>query len=96
MNPEQLIAELNLDETAETIQVLNSLIEVSKTMIMKAVNSKLPIETYADDLIFQRAVSTLATQMYYDRALSGGYGLGLKMMIESLQGGYVNVSSSPS
>lgn len=90
MNPEQLIAELNLDETPETIQVLNELISSSKVIVSRSVNSTVSSETYEADVIYQRAVATLATQLFYDRTLSGGMSLGLKMMIETLQGEYIN------
>lgn len=90
MTPEQLINELNLDETPETTQLLTNLITSAKVIVSRSVNSTVSSETYEADVIYQRAVATLATQLFYDRTLSGGMSLGLKMMIETLQGEYIN------
>ncbi|MCM0598317.1 head-tail connector protein [Periweissella fabalis] len=89
MKPEDLIAELNLDESDETTQLITNLIETSKVIVSQAVNSKVDQTIFEADLVYQRAIMTLATQMFYDRTLDGGLSLGLKMLIENLQGKFI-------
>lgn len=93
MKPEDLIAELNLDESDETTQLIANLIETSKVIVSQAVNSKVDSTIFEADLVYQRAVMTLATQMFYDRTLDGGLSLGLRMMIENLQGKFIGGSN---
>lgn len=90
MNAEDLANELNLDIDDQTIDLIRTLIRTAETIVQNAVNSKIDVEILNSDLVFQRAVATLATQMFYDRTLDGGMSLGLRMMIENLQGKYIN------
>lgn len=90
MNAEDLANELNLDVDEQTINFIWTLIRTAETIVQNAVNSSIPVETLNSDLVFQRAVATLVTQLYYDRTLDGGMSLGLRMMIENLQGKYIN------
>ncbi|WP_461241095.1 head-tail connector protein [Paucilactobacillus sp. N302-9] len=84
---ENLITELNLDDTDETHQTVSSLIDESQSFIISSVDStKVPAD-FADNKMFDRAVKTMATQLFYDRTMANGTSLGLQMMINHLKGG---------
>jgi hypothetical protein len=80
------MTELNIDETPANTALLTSLVGQAQDIIIHSVDSTKTVEDYADNLIFQRAVITLVTQLYYDRTMSGGLSLGLRMMINHLKG----------
>lgn len=86
MDPTTVMAELNIDETPANTALITSLINQAQDIVLHSVDSTKTAEDYADNLIFQRAVITLVTQLYYDRTLSSGLSLGLQMMINHLKG----------
>lgn len=90
MNADDLANELNLDIDDQTLDFIRTLIRTAETIVQNAVNSSIPVETLNSDPVFQRAVATLVTQLYYDRTLDGGMSLGLRMLIENLMGKYIN------
>lgn len=85
-----LILELNLDESTQTTQVLSNLISFAKATVNQSVNSSINQDVYDADSLYKRSVLTLTTQLFYDRTLSAGMSLGLRMMIEQLKGVYEN------
>lgn len=86
MDPTTVLAELNLDDNDDNRKTITSLIAEAQDIIRHSVDSTKTAEDYANNLIFQRAVKTLVTDLYYDRTLSNGMSLGLKMMINHLKG----------
>lgn len=76
---------VNLDETEELI-TLEGLISTSKELIKSSVNYSLPDAELEQYLIFDAAVSALATALYYDRTLENGMPKAVNIMIVHLQG----------
>ncbi|MFT9004124.1 MAG: head-tail connector protein [Liquorilactobacillus hordei] len=81
----ELLSELNLDINDANTILINSLVTDAQIITLSAVNSTKKIEDYADNQIFQRAVKTLATQLFYDRTLANGTATGYRMMVTQLQ-----------
>lgn len=81
----ELLSELNLDINDANTILINSLVTDAQIITLSAVNSTKKIEDYADNQIFQRAVKTLATQLFYDRTLANGTAAGYRMMVTQLQ-----------
>ena len=81
----ELLSELNLDINDANTILINSLVTDAQIITLSAVNSTKKIEDYADNQIFQRAVKTLATQLFYDRTLANGSATGYRMMVTQLQ-----------
>lgn len=88
---EDLANELNLDLDENTTKTLTNLIDQAAEIVKSSVNSKVKIEDFESDQIYIRAVFTLATQLYYDRILSEGMSIGLRMMINHLVAEYAGV-----
>lgn len=81
LDANELAQELNLDEDTTT---LTALLTHAQAVVDHAVGGT----PSTDDLLYKRAVYTVATQLYYDRTLTGGLSVGVKMMIEVLQAKY--------
>ncbi|KRM91491.1 MAG: head-tail connector protein [Liquorilactobacillus hordei] len=81
----ELLSELNLDINDANTDLINTLVTDAQIITLSAVNSTKKIEDYADNQIFQRAVKTLATQLFYDRTLANGTATGYRMMVTQLQ-----------
>lgn len=86
MEVKTMIDELNLDESEETTQLVANLIEQAGAIIRSSVDNSKPVELYEQEPIYERAVATLVTQLYYDRSLDAGLSNGLQMMINHLKG----------
>ena len=88
VSPEDMLDELNIDTTATSKKLMAGLIQSAQELITDAVNTTLNASTLAQDPIYIQAVKALSTALYYDRTLSGGFPLGVQMMITHLQGRY--------
>lgn len=86
MDTDTLLSELNLDNTAENQTVAKNLIDESEEIIIHSVDSNVSKTMFENNLIFKRAVKTLATDLYYNRTLPNGLSLGTQMMINNLKG----------
>lgn len=86
MDPTTVLAELNLDDNDDNRKTITALIAEAQDIIIHSVDSTKQVADYDTNLIFQRAVKTLVTDLYYDRTLSNGMSLGLQMMINHLKG----------
>lgn len=78
--------ELNLDDSPENINLLSNLIEQSEYFVQDSVDSHTPLSVFEMDPMFQRAVFTLATELFYNRTMSAGVPKGLQMMLNHLEG----------
>ena len=87
VSTDEMMTELNLDQTPENNAVISELIKDSSEIIMDSFNSNLSASVKADP-IYIRAVKALTTAMYYDRSLSGGSPLGVNIMIDHLKARY--------
>ena len=87
VSTDEMMTELNLDQTPENNAVISELIKDSAEIIMDSFTSNLSASAKADP-IYIRAVKALTTAMYYDRSLSGGFPLGVNIMIDHLKGRY--------
>lgn len=84
MDVETIMAELNLDDSDKNL--ITNLLSQAQDIIIHSVDSTKQTTDFEENLIFQRAVITLVTQLYYDRSLSAGMSIGLQMMINQLKG----------
>lgn len=80
----ELLAELNLDDAELT--TLQAQIEASIDIVKRSVG-----QLDEADPTAIKAVKTIATQLYYDRTLSGGLSRGVMMMLTHLQAGASHV-----
>lgn len=85
---EETMAELNLDDVGNTKQTIKNLVVQSEAIVEHSVNSNVALDTYIKDPMFQRAVITMATQLFYDRTLENGMSLGFQMLVVHLQAQY--------
>lgn len=86
MNVEDVLTELNLDETKENESTVQSILEQAEQIIINSVNQSVKQTDLEKNKIFRRAVITLATDLYYNRTLPDGLSLGVQMMINTLKG----------
>lgn len=85
---DETMAELNLDDVGTTKQTIQTLVDQSIEIVKHSVNSNISTEEYMEDKLFQRAVITMATQLFYDRSLESGLSLGFQMLVVHLQAHY--------
>ena len=80
---------LNLDDTPENNKVLGDLISQATDFINNSFNSKnLSASDLKADQTYILAVKALVSSLFYDRSMSQGVPLGVKMCIATLQGRY--------
>lgn len=84
----ELADELHIDQTPEELAVLGNLIQDSSSIIRGSISPDL---TEADALVkapeqFNRLVGSVATSLYYDRSLSGGFSHGQMIILQQLTG----------
>lgn len=87
---EQIMDELHIDVSDEETATITALIAQAQDIIRSSVDYNQPLASYQQYPMFDRAVTTLVTQLYYDRELSEGMSNGLKMMINHLKGRMLN------
>lgn len=80
---EELQEELHIDGEEG---ILKSLIEEGQEYVRGAIDYDIPLETYEEYPLFNRAVKTYATGYYYDRSTGIGANKGLMAMINVLRG----------
>lgn len=86
MNVNEVLTELNLDENEENKKTVQNILEQAEQIVINSVDQSVKQTGFEDNKIFQRAVITLATDLYYNRTLSDGLSLGVQMMINTLKG----------
>lgn len=80
---------LNLDDTPENNELLGDLINQATDFINNSFNSSnLSASELKNDQTYVLAVKALVSALYYDRSMSQGVPLGVKMCIATLQGRY--------
>lgn len=82
----QLMTELNLDDTESNKSTIAELTKQAWAMVKTAVDSSAKDDDLQADPIFIRAVKAQATALFYDRTLANGTPTGVRMMITHLQG----------
>lgn len=85
VDAESMIQELSLDETPEIKQIITDLLVEADAMIRDSVDRNAKKSEFERDPIYQRALKSLTTQLWYDRALADGMPKGIQMMITHLQ-----------
>lgn len=88
VSTQEVLTELNLDNTPENSAVVGGLIQDSADIVKDSVNKNLSASELAEDHIYIRAVKALTTALFYDRSLSQGMPLGVQLMITHLKGEY--------
>lgn len=74
---DDLVSELNLDPSE--LATIRTLVTTAKDVVCHSA------DVSANDSLVVPAIKTLATQMYYDRALTDGMSKGILMMLTHLQ-----------
>lgn len=92
---QDLLTELNLDETPENNSVVDVLLKDAGELVTDSVNKNLSASDLAKDPIYLRAVKALATSLFYDRSLSQGVPAGVQMMITHLKGRHAKWPQDP-
>ncbi|MDI6551050.1 head-tail connector protein, partial [Leuconostoc suionicum] len=79
--------ELNIDDDDNELQTLTSLISGATAMIKASIQMKITDDDIlaVDAELYNRLIKTLATSMYYDRELSKGYSIGVRIMLANLR-----------
>lgn len=87
LTPQELRDELNIDDDGNELQTLTSLISGATAMIKASIKMKITDEDIlaVDEELYNRLIKTLATSMYYDRELSKGYSIGVRIMLANLR-----------
>lgn len=81
----ELMDELHVDQSPAEIATVQALITEAQTIIDQATDSTGTDSSYQKSPIYDRAVKTLVTQLYYDRSLTDGFSKGLIMMLDYLE-----------
>ncbi|WP_249662860.1 head-tail connector protein [Lentilactobacillus buchneri] len=85
VNPTELMDELHIDQSPTELTTVTNLINEATEIVNHSVNSSSKTH-YQTSPIYDLAIKTLTTQLYYDRELSKGMSVGLLMMLDQLQG----------
>ncbi|MGB2512105.1 head-tail connector protein [Leuconostoc suionicum] len=87
ITPQELQDELNIDDNENELQTLTSLISGATAMIKASIQMKITDDDIlaVDAELYNRLIKTLATSMYYDRELSKGYSIGVRIMLTNLR-----------
>ncbi|MCT2911817.1 head-tail connector protein [Weissella confusa] len=84
----ELSDELHIDQTPEELATLGTLIQDASAIVRGSISPDL---TEADALTkapeqFNRLVGSVATSLYYDRALTNGFSHGQMIILQQLNG----------
>ena len=82
----KLANSLNLDPEQNEIDTLQSLIDESKELVKSSVNYSMTDAQLEAVPLFDSAVKSVATALYYDRNLDNGMPRSARIMITHLQG----------
>ena len=87
LTPQELRDELNIDDDDNELKTLTSLISGATAMIKASIQMKITDDDIlaVDAELYNRLIKTLATSMYYDRELSKGYSIGVRIMLTNLR-----------
>lgn len=88
ITPQELADELHIDQSPEELATLGTLIKDASAIIRGSIDSQLT-EQVALDLAseqFNRLVGSVATSLYYDRALTDGFSHGQMIILQQLIG----------
>ena len=86
VTPEDLADSLHIDIDDNEIKTLKNLLLTSEDLIKSSVNYNLSEDEYSQYPLFDAAVTSLATALYYDRTLENGMPKSVIIMITHLQG----------
>ena len=84
----ELADELHIDQTPEELAVLGNLIQDASALIRGSISPDLTSEfalSVAPEQ-FNRLVGSVATSLYYDRALTNGFSHGQMIVLQQLTG----------
>lgn len=88
ITPQELADELHIDPSPIELATLSTLISDASAIIRGSIDSQLT-EQVALDLAseqFNRLVGSVATSLYYDRALTDGFSHGQMIILQQLTG----------
>lgn len=84
---QELLDENHIDSNDDEIATMNRLISDASALIRGSISDSVTDEQIMDNLPdqYNRAVSALATRIYFNRDLSEGYGMGIQIMINQIR-----------
>lgn len=85
VDAKKLMLELHIDDDPDELETVTQLIADSNELIKSSVNYNMSDSELSESLLFNRAVKSLATSMYYDRDLSNGMPKAVSIMVTHLQ-----------
>lgn len=88
LSPQELADELHIDQSPEELATLSTLIKDASAIIRGSIDSQLT-EQVALELAseqFNRLVGSVATSLYYDRAITNGFSHGQMIILQQLTG----------
>lgn len=96
ITPQELQDELNIDDDENELKTLTSLISGATAMIKASIKMKITDDDIlaVDAELYNRLIKTLATSMYYDRELSNGYSIGVRIMLTNLRSEIVGATNA--
>lgn len=84
---QELLDENHIDSNDDEIATMNRLISDASALIRGSISDSVTDEQIMNNLPdqYNRAVSALATRLYFSRDLSEGYGMGIQIMINQIR-----------
>lgn len=88
ITPEELSDELHIDQTAQEVTTLSTLISDASALIRGSIDNNVTEEQLlaVAPNQFNRLVASLAQSLYYDRSLSNGFSHGQMILLQQLTG----------
>lgn len=88
ITPEELADELHINQTATELITLSNLVKDASALIRGSINSGLSEREVLEVApeTFNRVVSSVATSLYYDRALTQGLSHGQMLILQQIKG----------
>lgn len=84
---QEMMNQLCLDDDPSTKQLITTFVNQAEVLICDAIDSQLKPEMMRGNPIYELAVSTLVTELYYERTLPNGeFSNGLRSLINHLKG----------
>jgi len=85
---QELADELHIDQSPTELATLSTLIKDASALIRGSIDSQLTeqVALQVASEQFNRLVGSVATSLYYDRALTGGFSHGQMIVLQQLTG----------
>lgn len=84
---EQILNELNLDNTAEMIKIIDDLTAFAQQYVINVIDlGATEAQLLAmNEQLYRRAIISIVTQLYFDRTISTGWSPAVTILLQTLQ-----------